>query len=64
MGDEEYQKNNGTVGKRTYVDTCRSVKAIREGDFKVPELKKLAVQPASSLPKFTEYDGDDGDMPF
>ena len=64
LGDEEYQKNNGTVGKRTYVDTCRSVKAIRGGDFKVPELKKLAVQPASSLPKFTEYDGDDGDMPF
>lgn len=65
LGVEEYTKNNGSVGTRNYVDACRSAKAIREGDFKTPELKKLAVRPASSLPRFVELVGEDDDsIPF
>lgn len=41
LGEEEYRKNNGDIDKRLYVHQVRSLKAIRDGDFKVPELKKL-----------------------
>lgn len=42
LGEEEYRKNDGTVGTRLYVAEVRSVKAIQDGDYKVPELKKLS----------------------
>lgn len=42
LGEEEYRAKDGTVKTRLYVAQTRSVKAIRDGDFKVPELKKLA----------------------
>lgn len=41
LGEEEYRKNSGETGKRLYVYQARSLKAIREGDFKIPELKRL-----------------------
>ena len=67
LGEEEYKKNDGSVGKRLYVAQVRTVKAIQDGDCKVPELKKLA--PATnSVPSggtgFTELNDDDGELPF
>ena len=41
LGEEEYEKNNGDIGTRLYVDQIRSGQAIREGDFKVPDKKFL-----------------------
>ena len=52
LGEEEYQKNNGNIGTRLYVDQVRSGQAIREGDFKVPELKKLT--PQDSTPSYIQ----------
>lgn len=65
LGEEEYMKNNGTVGTRLYVAQVRSGKAIREGDFKVPETKKLAQKsaPAIPVPAFEPIE-DEGDLPF
>lgn len=73
MGEEEYEKNDGTIGTRLKAATVRSVKSIREGDFKVPPLKKLKsptgayaeayrAQPAGS----TDYAviDDEEDLPF
>lgn len=72
LGEEEYRKNDGTVGKRLYVDQVRSVKAIQDGNFKIPELKKLA--PATNTAPscgsvangtgFAELSDDDGELPF
>lgn len=42
LGEEEYVSNDGTVKTRLRVAQVRSIKAIRDGDFKVPELKKVA----------------------
>lgn len=72
LGEEEYWKNNGDIGKRLYVAQVRSYKAIRNGDFKIPELKKLdgqaprAAQPARPVPVgFSDIgDDDDGEIPF
>ena len=72
LGEEEYWKNNGDIGKKLYVAQVRSYKAIRNGDFKIPELKKLdgqaprAAQPARPVPVgFSDIgDDDDGEIPF
>ncbi len=66
LGEDEYRKNNGDTGKRLYVAQVRSVQAIQAGDFKVPELKRLAAPTtprASYATGFTEVDDDD-DLPF
>lgn len=42
LGEEEYTKNTGEVKTRLYVYQTRSIQAIQKGDFKVPELKRLA----------------------
>lgn len=73
MGEEEYEKNDGTIGTRLKAATVRSVKAIREGDFKVPTIKKLKTAPAAYADAYrtqpansTDYAAiDDGeDLPF
>lgn len=65
LGFEEYVKNDGTVGVRTYVKTVTTVEKIRTKDFKVPDLKKLpadtqASENVTSAPAAYE----DEDLPF
>lgn len=69
LGEEEYISNKGEVKKRVSVMDIRSGKAIREGDFKVPELKKLdpsKLQNNSTYtaPTLDPIDEDDGELPF
>lgn len=73
MGEEEYEKDDGTVGVRLKASTVRSVKSICEGDFKLPPLKKLKTAPAAYADAYrTQPAGssdyaviDDGeDLPF
>lgn len=59
LGEEEYEKKDGTVGVRTYVNSIRSGEAIRQGDYKIPELKKLSQADTASAP-INSYD----DCPF
>jgi len=68
LGEEEYKKNDGTVGKRLYVNQVRTVKAIQDGDFKIPELKKMdsatSPVPSGGTGGFAELNDDDGELPF
>lgn len=75
FGEEEYTKNDGTVGKRLYVSSVHSVDKIRSGDFTVPPLKKLASSSTASVvyPDFSAtqtatagglVEIDDDEMPF
>ena len=41
LSEEEYKKNDGSVGVRIVVNSLRSIEEIKKGDIKVPELKKL-----------------------
>ena len=41
FGEEEYEKMDGSVGTTTKVKFIRTIKAIQDCNFKVPELKKL-----------------------
>ena len=69
LGEEEYRANDGSIKKRLYVAEKRSGKAIRDGDFKIPELKKLApsygsVPAASAVSNFGLLEDGDADLPF
>lgn len=67
LGYEEYESNFGEIRERIYVAANRSTQAIVEGDFKVPELKKLTANSTKSGAP-APVDGfsgiDDSDIPF
>jgi len=50
LGFEEYEKNDGTLNVRTYVKTVTTVEKIHNKEFKVPDLKKLAVKTQQQQP--------------
>ena len=71
VGEREYVARDGSVKVGQEVTMVRSVKAIKEGDFKVPELRKLTdaqrpaihvSAPAPAAAGFTEIT--DEDLPF
>lgn len=63
LQEEEYEKNDGSIGVRLAVKDIKTVKQITDGDFKVPSLKKLS-KPAKAdsgiIPMPSTFD----DMPF
>jgi hypothetical protein len=77
VGLKEYATNDGTIKTKPYIKWLRSVDAIRNGDFKVPELEKLADETTSAVNSFmalgnsvknaknsVEFDIDEDDLPF
>lgn len=48
LGEEEYINNNGEVKKRLYVKDVKTVEQIRNGDFKIPELKTIKNTPSGT----------------
>lgn len=50
VAEEQYQNQKGQVRVRTYVSAVRSVDTIKNGDFTVPELKKLDVTKTTNQP--------------
>lgn len=50
VGTEEYLKKNGGVGTRPYIDSVHSVEAIENGDYTVPDVKKLDTTKTTSKP--------------
>ena len=64
LGYEEYQKNDGTIGIRTYVRTLTSADKIRKKEFKVPDLKKLTTSTETPQPAPAASAYEDEDLPF
>jgi hypothetical protein len=68
LGEEEYlSTKHNEVRTRLYVAEKRSGKAIREGDFKIPALKKLASGATGSITpaqNFALLEDDDAELPF
>ena len=61
---EEYEKSDGSVGVRLYVKEVKTVQEIKDGNFKIPELKVLKNRPSAPVNNgFTEVDTGD-DLPF
>lgn len=67
LGEEEYENSNGEIKTRLYVSQVKTVEEIKNGDFKVPELKKIkkiTPAPSVSAPDFTVLDDTDDGIPF
>lgn len=63
LQEEEYEKNDGSVGVRLIVKDIKTVKQIIDGDFKVPTTKKLerTVAPVSDFSVLNDYNSE---LPF
>jgi len=64
IGYEEYMSTRGEIRERTTVTATRTVETIRSGNYKVPELKKLANAPASTSPVEGFEAVNEADLPF
>lgn len=47
LGEEEYVGNDGSTKTRLYVVRECDIETINSGDYKIPALKKLAVEPGN-----------------
>lgn len=61
IGEEEYKKQDGSIGTR-FNARDKTVDAIVNGRFKVPEKKLLPQE--QTTPTFSALDEDDSDLPF
>ena len=65
IGYEEYVNGSGETKERLYVKDVKTVEQIKRGDFKVPELKKLANAPVSApATSFVPVIDDSDELPF
>lgn len=64
FGEEEYEKMDGDIGVATKVKFIRTVKSIEEGNFKIPELKKLPQKGEAFEDFVNSVSSDKDDLPF
>lgn len=64
FGEEEYEKMDGSVGTTTKVKFIKTIKAIQDGNFKVPELKKLPEKGEAFEDFVNSVTSDKDDLPF
>lgn len=69
LAEKEYLDKNGELKIGLYVAEKRSGKAIRDGDYKIPALKKLPAQQAQGHQTAAQQDyallsDDDAELPF
>lgn len=64
FGEEEYEKMDGSIGTSTKVKFIRTVKAIQEGNFKIPEIKKLPKKGEAFDDFISSVNSDDDELPF
>jgi hypothetical protein len=66
FAEEEYQNDKGEVKVSCKCRQVRSVQAIKEGKFKVPELKKLSNSTftSTSSPTFNPFETSDEELPW
>lgn len=60
IGEEEYEKNDGSIGTRFRLVSVKTAEEIRKGDWTVPEKKTLAKKDAPTDGFFVT----DNDIPF
>lgn len=64
LQEEEYEKNDGSVGTRLIVKNIKTVKQIMDGEFKVPTTKKLDKPVSAPASDFVMLDDPDFQLPF
>ena len=61
LGEEEYQNSMGEIKTKLVVSQIKTIEEIKNGDFKVPAPKKLAIE--NSATSFSPLEAED-DLPF
>ena len=65
LGEEEYKNNAGEIKTKLVVSQVKTVEDIKNGNFKIPAPKKLAVENASNnIAEFTLVEDLTDDLPF
>ena len=64
FGEEEYEKMDGSIGTSTKIKFIRTAKAIQDGNYKVPELKKLPQKGEAFEDFVNSVTSDNEDLPF
>ena len=64
IGAEEYKKNDGSIGERLRVTAVRSVETIREGKYKIPDIKRLQESSSDAATRIIGGPISDNDIPF
>lgn len=65
IGEEEYKNNAGEIKTKLVVSQIKTVEEIKNGDFKVPATKKLAVENSTnSIAGFTPVEDLSNELPF
>jgi N-acetyl-anhydromuramyl-L-alanine amidase AmpD len=64
LQEEEYRKNDGSIGVKLVVKDIKTIEQIMKGEFKVPQIKKLAENNAPTYnayatPRFEDVTNDD-----
>lgn len=63
FGEEEYERLDGSIGISTKIKYIRTIKTIQEGNYKVPEIKKLP-QKGEAFEDFVNSVDSDEPLPF
>lgn len=63
LAEEEYKKQDGTIGTRLYVSRTIKVDDVKKGEYIVPELKRLADYQEEKA-AFTAIDNGEDELPF
>lgn len=65
LGEEEYQKKDGSIGTKLVVKDIKTLEQILNGEFKVPAIKKLDSSQIQTKtePSFVPIDNDE-ELPF
>ena len=50
IGTEEYERQNGGIGKRPYIASVHSVETIEKGEYEIPALKYLTTTKTTTAP--------------
>ena len=50
IGTEEYERQNGGIGKRPYIASVHSVETIEKGEYEIPALKELTTTKVTTAP--------------
>ena len=50
IGTEEYERQNGGIGKRPYIASVHSVETIEKGEYEIPALKELTTTKSTTAP--------------
>jgi hypothetical protein len=66
LGEEEYKKNDGTLGVKLVVKDIKTVEQIATGDFKVPPIKRLTAEAKPFVMDNSNFEelANDDDLPF